>query len=60
MAAAQTDVDANTARASYELPLADGTREITVTFSDGTVTRAVLQPNQILASAAPPPSTSLD
>lgn len=56
MAAAQAEADANTARASYALPMPDGQREITVTFPDGSVKRAVLQPDEVLASAAPPPT----
>ena len=62
MAAAEIAPTANAdaARVGYELPLADGAREITVTFPDGTVKRAVLQPDEILASAAAPPTVSVD
>lgn len=52
MAAAEQKLENSTAKAAYELPMEDGKREILVTFSDGTTARAVLQPNEVLASSS--------
>ncbi len=56
MAAAMLpDTDAETAKVAYVAPLVDGAQEITVILPDGTTARAILHPNEVLASAAPPP-----
>ncbi|WP_223426406.1 light-harvesting protein [Tateyamaria pelophila] len=47
-----TDMD--TAKASYVSPSLNGGQEITVILPDGTTARAVLKPNDVLASAALP------
>ena len=49
---APTDMD--TAKAAYVSPLENGAREIVVVMPDGTTARAILQPNDVLASAALP------
>ncbi len=55
MAAAALEMQgAATAKASYTMPLADGAQEITVILPDGTTARAILQPNEVLASASSP------
>ena len=54
----ETDLD--TAKASYALPLEGGAQEITVILPDGTTARAVLQPNEVLASAVVPPLLKAD
>ena len=51
--------DLNTANAAYVSPSLFGGQEITVILPDGTVARAVLQPNDALASAALAPSAPL-
>ncbi len=43
-----------TAKAAYTVPLENGQQEVTVILPDGTTARAILQPNEIMASAAPP------
>jgi light-harvesting protein B-800-850 alpha chain len=43
--------DLETAKASYVSPTLDGGQEITVILPDGTTARAVLHPNDVLASA---------
>lgn len=53
MAAMETQ-EANTAKASYALPLGDGGQEILVTLPDGTMAKAVLRPNEVIAAAAGP------
>lgn len=53
MAAAQITPQMDTANASYVLPLANGQQEVTVILPDGTTARAILQPNDVLASAGP-------
>ncbi|MDJ0857928.1 MAG: light-harvesting protein [Dinoroseobacter sp.] len=55
MAAATTVPDAETAKAAYVLDANEGAREVTVVLPDGTVAKAVLQAEEVLASAAPPP-----
>ncbi|WP_375227823.1 light-harvesting protein [Roseobacter sp. S98] len=61
MAAATTIApEADVAKASYVTDRADGSKEVTVVLPDGTVARAVLQTNEVLASAAPPTVTATD
>jgi len=50
MAAAEVLKNPEASTASYALPLQDGAQEITVILPDGTTARAILQPNDILAS----------
>ncbi|MEM9249932.1 MAG: light-harvesting protein [Pseudomonadota bacterium] len=45
---------ANTAKASYVTTLPSGEREVTVILPDGTAARAILQSDEVLASAMPP------
>jgi len=60
MAAAKVLPESNTAKASYAMPTAEGT-EVTVIMPDGTTARAVIMPNDILASAeASPPLIQTD
>lgn len=54
MAAMLKSQQADTAKASYTLPLEGGAQEVTVILPDGTTATAILQPNQVLASASPP------
>jgi len=52
MAAATTlETDENVAKASYVMPDATGLQEVTVIMPDGTTARAILKPNEVLASA---------
>lgn len=52
MAAAKVlDADENVAKASYVVPNGAGQQEVTVVLPDGTTARAILQPNEVLASA---------
>ncbi len=51
MAAAKIETDENVARASYVMPDGTGMQEVTVILPDGTTARAILQPNEVLASA---------
>lgn len=60
MAAATVAPDADTAKASFSLDRADGSRELTVILPDGTVTKAVLRADEVMASAAPPHTTATD
>ncbi|MDX8353548.1 light-harvesting protein [Cognatiyoonia sp. IB215182] len=49
--------DVDTAKAAYVIEGEDGSHEVTIIMPDGTVARAILQPNDVLASAtteAPP------
>jgi len=55
VAAAQITPGMETANASYVLPLASGQQEVTVILPDGTLARAILQPNNVLASVNPVP-----
>jgi light-harvesting protein B-800-850 alpha chain len=55
MAAATVMPDPGTAKASYALPSGDGV-EATVIMPDGTTARAVILPNEVLASAPLIPS----
>ncbi|WP_415402369.1 light-harvesting protein [Tateyamaria sp. SN3-11] len=43
--------EADVAKASYVLPGVDGSREVTITLSDGTTVKAVLQPSELHANA---------
>lgn len=54
MAAATTVPDVDAAKASYAVDQLDGSKEITVVLPDGTVARAILKQDEVLASAAPP------
>lgn len=54
MAATAVLPDMDTAKASYTMPQLDGSREVTVIMPDGTTARAILQPNDVLASVASP------
>ncbi|MBC6407637.1 MAG: light-harvesting protein [Rhodobacteraceae bacterium] len=47
------NMDAETAKASYVLPLENGEQGLTVILPDGTMARAILKPNDVLASASP-------
>jgi len=44
-------VDTETAKASYVTPLENGAQQVTVILPDGTTAKAILQPNEVLASA---------
>ena len=55
MAAATTVPEANTAKASYTIERHDGTREVMVVLPDGTRAKAVIEAEEVLASAAAPP-----
>jgi len=59
-AAAIVPEAAETAKAAYAVDLGAGEREVTVILPDGTYARAVLKPNEVLASAAPPPLIATD
>ena len=54
MAANAIVPEASTQNASYAVDLDQGAKEITVILPDGTVARAVLKTDEVLASAAPP------
>jgi light-harvesting protein B-800-850 alpha chain len=54
MAAAAITPDVNAARASYALPMDDGSLAVTVIMPDGTRAKAILQTNDVLASAIVP------
>lgn len=60
LAASQITPKAETSKAGYVLDQSDGGRELTVIFADGTTAQAVLQTEQILASAEPPPKIATD
>jgi len=54
MASAElTAPDLNAAQASYVMPNADGTMEVTIILPDGTTTKGILQTSQVHAAAAP-------
>lgn len=55
MAAAKIVPDAEHAQAAYVLDAEDGARELTVILPDGTIAKAVLKSDEVLAMAAPPP-----
>lgn len=46
--------DAETAQASYTVEHSDGSRELMVILPDGKIAKAVLQPDAVVAAAAPP------
>ena len=47
------EMNAETTKASYATPLPDGTEEVQVILQDGTVVKAVLQRNEVLAWVSP-------
>ena len=47
--------DAEVANAAYALDTEDGGKELTVILPDGTIAKAVLKTDEVLAMAAPPP-----
>lgn len=49
-AALMPTTDGNVAKASYVVPGADGSREVTIIMSDGTPVKAILQPSELHAS----------
>lgn len=49
--------DLNTAKAAYTYDLDGQSRELTVILPDGTVAKAILQTEDVLAAAVLPPST---
>ena len=55
MAAATALSNPDAAKAAYTVENADGTREVRVIMPDGTVAKAVLQTDEVMASAAMPP-----
>ncbi|MEM7641468.1 MAG: light-harvesting protein [Pseudomonadota bacterium] len=55
-AAALTAPDVETANVAYVVDGSDAGREVTVILPDGSVARAVLQPDEVLASASAPPT----
>ncbi|MEL6205833.1 MAG: light-harvesting protein [Pseudomonadota bacterium] len=52
--------ETGTAKASYAYDLDGATRELTVILPDGTTARAILHPNDVLASAGAPPTIPSD
>ncbi len=60
MAAADIVPEVNAARASYAVDLDHGGQELTVIMPDGTVARAILQTDDVMASATPPPLIASD
>ena len=55
MAAATVAPDVETAKAAYALDMPAGSQEVTVILPDGTITKAVLRTNEVMAQADPPP-----
>ncbi|MCY4178877.1 MAG: light-harvesting protein [Litoreibacter sp.] len=53
-AALLTAPEAETAKAAYVTDVPGAGQEVTVILQDGTVKRAIIQPDEVLASAAPP------
>lgn len=53
-AAATMLPDMDTAKAAYTLDRGEAGREVTVVMPDGTTQRAILQPNEVMASASAP------
>ena len=51
--------EAETAKAAYVAPGLDGAQEVTIVLQDGTVTRAILKPDDILAVAGSAPPATL-
>ena len=60
MAAAKILPDAETAKAAYVESIDGDMRELTVILPDGTAAKYVLQADEVLASAAPPPMITLE
>ena len=58
MAAAATLQDMDTAKVAYATDMPDGSREITVMLPDGTMSKAVLKSDEVLAYASPPSLTA--
>ena len=56
METAAIDAQTGVAQAGYVVEQPDGTREVTVMLPDGTVTKAVLQTHEVLASGDVPPN----
>lgn len=54
MAAAAITADTETAKVGYSIDNSDGSRELMVILPDGTVAKAMLKTEEVLASAAPP------
>lgn len=52
--------DVETAKASFVTPLENGGQEITIIMPDGTAARAILHPNEIMASASAGPLVVTD
>lgn len=59
-AALQSMPNADTAKASYAIDRPDGSKEITVIMPDGEIAKAVLKPDQVLASASASQLTATD
>lgn len=53
-AAAAMEKETDTAKAGYTVEKADGSRDLMVVMPDGTVVKAVLQSDEVLASSSPP------
>lgn len=47
--------DVDTAKATFVTPLEGGAQEVQIILPDGTIARAILQPNDILAAASTVP-----
>ena len=60
MAAAKIAPDTDSAKAAYVLDADEGARELTVILPDGTIAKAVLQTDEVVAMAAPPPLIASD
>lgn len=54
-ATAAVKIDTDTAKASYAINNADGSRDVLVIMPDGTVTKAVYQSGEVLAAGTAPP-----
>ncbi|WP_299154749.1 light-harvesting protein [uncultured Tateyamaria sp.] len=51
-------MDADVAKATYVVPGADGSREVTIIMSDGTPVKAILQPSELHAASNATPLIS--
>ena len=60
MAAAKALSDTDAAKAAYAYDLDGASRELTVILPDGTMARAVLQTDDLLASSTAPPMIALE
>ena len=60
MAAANVVPNAETSKAAYALDMGDGANEVTVILPDGSIAKAVLKREEVLASAAAPPLIATD